>query len=172
MFWIFVDLLLGLFIASIIFGRKSKVFYKIACIVSIITVGFLIIVTIISTEFQAGKANLVSIKADSEIEGSGTFLVANIGEEDVYTFYYETSDGGYKKGKINSSNVTIYETDEVEPSIIVYNTGFAGYSWQSLLFLVNLNNGELEFNDDSGKGYTRYEIFVPEGTIVQNFSLE
>lgn len=143
----------------------------------LIGVVFCIISCMATDEVQTGKSNLVAIRSDSQIEGSAggalTFLVANIGEKDVYTFYYETSDGGYKKGTINSSNVTIYETDEVKPSIIKYEKGFAGHSLDSLYFFNDETNSEVDYTNNSGENCNvRYEIFVPEGTIVQNFSLE
>ena len=138
----------------------------------------LFVITVMATdEVQTGKNNLVAIQSDSRIEGSATgaltFLVADIGEEDVYTFYYETSDGGYKKGTINSSNVTIHETDKEEPSIIEYKKGIKGIPLSSILNFKDETKSEVDYTKDYGEEYdVWYEIFVPEGTIVRNFSLE
>ena len=128
-------------------------------------------------EIQKWKNNLVAIRSDVWFEGSArgalTFLVADIGEEDVYTFYYETSDGGYKKGTINSSNVTIHETDKEEPSIIEYKKGIKGIPLSSILNFKDETNSEVDYTKDSGEDDdVWYEIFVPAGTIVRNFSLE
>ena len=172
-------------IITILTDYGQEIIHKIAKGVLVISAGVgvlacvvLIIVSYMATdEVQTGKSNLVAIRSDSQIEGSAeealTFLVANIGEKDAYTFYYETSDGEYKKGTINSSNVTVYEADEEEPSIIKYERGFAGHSLHSIYNFNDETNSEVDYTNDSGENDdVRYEIFVPEGTIVRNFSLE
>ena len=153
--------------------------YKIAsavCIIGIVAEVFIVCMPTDTSntpteEIQKWKNNLVAIRSGVRLEGSATggltFVVADIGEEDVYTFFYETSDGGYKKGKINSSNVTIYETDEEEPSIIKYKRIYDELS------LEDETKSEVDYTKDYGEEYdVWYEIFVPEGTIVRNFSLE
>lgn len=60
--------------------------------------------------------SLVALTNNSEISGSFFLASGRIGERDVYTYMYETEDGGRIMDEVNVASVALYETDE-EPRI-------------------------------------------------------
>lgn len=116
---------------------------------------------------RTAEYELVSLQDNSQISGSargGLFYVyASMDTDEVYMYYYKSGDG-YRKGKITSENVIIYEQENCTPTIVEYTT----YT------KVNMN-GILEgilsfclFRDEEKS----YEFYVPKGTVVQTFSLD
>lgn len=161
-------LILGL---ALIHNEKNIKYFCIAiALFEVVLVVLLVAGCTNATYEETLRAELVSTKADTRIEGKTAFLFTEIGEEDVYIFYYKTDDGGFKKGLINSKNVTVFETNAVKPNVVRYERSFAGYT---ILELETMNKRPSEFVYDSSDGSdVRYEIYVPEGTIVQEFKLE
>ena len=176
----FVIAIAAIFLGMIVLGVIASAFCKeklvktilvVGCVLEVITIELMPVIDANATYNETLRANLVSVDTKTKTEGSSTFLVADTGEEDVYTFFYETENGGVKKGKVNSKNVIVFETNETEPSIIRYEESFAGYTLSNLMTLEG--NRPAEFNNDSSEeNDVRYEIYVPEGTIVQKFQLE
>lgn len=116
---------------------------------------------------KTAEYELVSLQDNSQISGfarGGLFYVyASMDTNEVYMYYYKSGDG-YRKGKITSENVIIYEQENCTPTIVEYTT----YT------KVNMN-GILEgiltfckFRDEE----ISYEFYVPKGTVVQTFSLD
>lgn len=118
-------------------------------------------------KIETARYELVSLQDNTQISGhvrSGLFyLYASVDTDDVYTFYYIYNDG-YKKGKIVSENVTLYEDDNHTPCIIEYTTT-EKLDMNPILKAI-LTFGMLEDSEVS------YEVFVPKGTIVPTFSLD
>lgn len=116
---------------------------------------------------ETARYELVSLQDSSEISGRARgalfYLYASIDTNDVYTFYY-THNGGYKKGKITSENIVIYEDDNRTPCIIEYTTS-EKLAMNPILKAI-LTFGWLEESEVS------YEVYVPKGTIVPAFSLD
>jgi len=116
---------------------------------------------------QTASYKLVSLQDNSQISGHGSgnlfYVYASIDTEEVYTFYYKFNDG-FKKGKINSENVIIYEKDNCNPLILEYTTYTKGKMNGFLRALLTFG-----FPNRSEK---HYEIYVPKGTILQTFNLD
>lgn len=116
---------------------------------------------------KTAEYELVSLQDNSQISGSargGLFYVyASMDTNEVYMYYYKSGDG-YRKGKITSENVIIYEQENCTPTIVEYTT----YT------KINMNGvleGILSFCKfrETEKSY---EFYVPKGTVVQSFSLD
>jgi len=89
-------------------------------------------------------------------ESHGT-IEGSLEQQETYSFYYVTKDGGYKKMSIPVENATIYYTQE-KPHIYcgwqagnywICKAGHKNYSWQ----------------------VTYYKIYVPEGSIAEEYDL-
>lgn len=117
---------------------------------------------------QTAEYKLVSIKDNSQLEGSGSgglfYVYVSMDTNEVYTYYYKLEDGGYKKGKISSENAVIYEKDDCKPLITEYTT----YT------KVNMNHSLENFLTfgSFNKSEKSYKIFVPKGTIAQDYYLD
>ncbi len=116
---------------------------------------------------KTAEYELVSLQDNSQISGSargGLFYVyASMDTDEVYLYYYKSGDG-YRKGKITSENVIIYEQENCTPTIVEYTT----YT------KINMNGvleGILSFCKFRETEIS-YEFYVPKGTVVQSFSLD
>ena len=116
---------------------------------------------------KTAEYELVSLQDNSQISGyarGGLFYVyASMATNEVYMYYYKSGDG-YRKGKITSENVIIYEQEACTPTIVEYTT----YT------KINMNGvleGILSFCKFRETEIS-YEFYVPKGTVVQSFSLD
>ncbi len=116
---------------------------------------------------KTAEYELVSLQDNSQISGyagGGLFYVyASMDTNEVYMYYYKSGDG-YKKGKITSENVIIYEQESCTPSIVEYTT-YTKVKMNGILEAILSFNG---FRDEEKS----YEFYVPKGTVVQTFSLD
>lgn len=116
---------------------------------------------------KTAKYELVSLQDNSQISGSargGLFYVyASMDTDEVYMYYYKSGDG-YRKGKITSENVIIYEQENCTPTIVEYTT-YTKVKMNGIL------EGILSFCSFRGEE-KNYEFYVPKGTVVQTFSLD
>ena len=106
--------------------------------------------------------------------GSGNFVIAT---NEVYLYYYKTAEGGYKQGKVNAETTTIYEEKDCkQPRLLSYDSiihvtrKYSGAEKIGRMILLFFSSKE-KTSTDTAKN-TRYEIYVPEGTVVQNFTLD
>jgi len=81
-------------------------------------------------------------------EGEGNLTYIRIDANQYYTFYYK-EENGYKLGKINAAEASVYQTDETEPKIIRITHS---KKYQADQYI--------------------YEIYIPEGSIVEQFHLD
>lgn len=88
---------------------------------------------------------------------SGNFLLGSghINGSFKYVFYYKT-DGGFKMGQVDYRDAIIKYSDDIK--VIRYREEMTDS-------FINWFAVDFWFSD-------RYEIFVPEGTIKQNYSLD
>jgi len=67
---------------------------------------------------------LVSLQDDSQVKGkfSGRsfYVYGSLSTEEVYNFYYKTSDGGFQRGKIDANRTVIYEDNNCKPVVLEY----------------------------------------------------
>ncbi len=99
-----------------------------------------------NTEYIAKVADIVSISRDSEMDGHFTLGYGYV-KEDQYYFYYYPTEKGIRLGKVKTDYSYIIETTEYTPSI---------YKVKELY----------TFNEQ-----IYYNIYVPNGTVVNTFIL-
>lgn len=111
---------------------------------------------------QTGNWELVSITDDSQISGKGSgglfYVRVSIDTEEVYSFYYQVNDDGFKRGKVDADTTTIYEKDDCTPHVVEYTT-YTKNKMNSILRII------LAFGYGESSQKT-YEIYTPTGTIL------
>ena len=116
---------------------------------------------------QTGNWELVSITDDSQISGKGSgglfYVRVSIDTEEVYSFYYQVNEGGFKRGKVDADTTTIYEKDDCTPHVVEYTT-YTKNKMNSILRII------LAFGYGESSQKT-YEIYTPTGTILRTFNL-
>lgn len=171
-FAIFIFIIIGLIDLPLDGWECTKRQFKRASISALVCVlSFLALcplaMKLYTEKIETARYELVSLQDNTQISGHARgglfYLYASVDTDDVYTFYY-THNGGYKKGKIVSENITIYEDDNHTPCIIEYTT--AEKLDMNPILKAILTFGMLENSEVS------YEVFVPKGTIVPAFSLD
>ena len=96
---------------------------------------------------------IVNLADNNEVQGCvrGRYVRGYIGEETMYHYYYERSDGGMDLQKVNAKNAIIYYTDD-EPHVDWYRQERT-YWW-----------------------YTKYQysckIYIPEGSMTTEFTID
>jgi len=107
------------------------------------------------------KSRTVEIVAmgDKSSAGGTFFLGCGSIKSDSYYFYYEkTPSGGYKQGKIETEDAIIYEKDSIsKPFITFFIKKFNNKWWDDWAICTN---------DEIAN------IFIPKGSIQQNFTLD
>ena len=88
--------------------------------------------------------DLISVRRESEVEGSFYIFYGHVDIEDYYKFYYNT-DEGIKLGKVETDRSRIIEDDGMDPSV-----------WKI---------------KEMGEDYY-YTIYVPSGTVSTTFVLD
>lgn len=125
-----------------------------------------VIVANISTSVKSEQVEeqyreLISLKAGTRQEGKEFLITYSYLEKDVYSYYYRTENGGYKRENIKDSNVTIFEEDNCTPRITkVITTYFTQYE---MFGIKSTGSNEQE---------EEYNIYVPKGSIVREFKLD
>ncbi len=117
---------------------------------------------------QTGNWELVSITDDSQISGKGSgglfYVRVSIDTDEVYSFYYQVNDDGFKKGKVDADKTTIYEKADCVPHVVEYTT-YTKNKMNSILRII------LAFGYGESSQKT-YEIYTPTGTILRTFDLD
>ena len=101
---------------------------------------------------------IVSVSSAEDVSGSGgigSFVVAT---NDMYRYYYQTKDGGYKQGKITADGTIIRYTDETPQLIKVTKIEYEKRSWIGIFWR----------EEQTTKSH--YEFLVPEGSVQNQFN--
>ena len=147
-------------------SHKASCFFAIECtilciVIVVTSVVFLFRSPIEPKQVEEQYRELVSIKDGTRKESYGFLTMYSNSERDVYSYYYMTENGGYKRETIEDYNVTIFEEDNCTPRITkvtityFYQYGFLGIKWN-----------EIERTEEE------YNIYVPKGSIVREFELD
>lgn len=111
-------------------------------------------------ETETNRKELVCLQDNSQVSGHGSVFYVKVETNEFYCYYYKTEDGGIKMGKVNAENAVIYQGD-YEPCIIEKT---------SVKKPINMSATTARWLLCTRK--VVYEIYVPEGTIVETFSLD
>jgi len=117
---------------------------------------------------QSGEWNLVALHDNRQIEGHGAgglfFVRVSVDTKPVYNFYYQLENGGFRQGTIDVSNAIIFEQDDTTPHIVRHTVDVRNRMPRWL-------HNTLAFGAGN-KQYNTWELFVPTGSIVQDFTLD
>lgn len=117
---------------------------------------------------QTGNWELVSITDDSQISGKGSgglfYVRVSVDTDEVYSFYYQVNDGGFRRGKVGADKTIIYEKDDCTPHIVEYTTYTKNKMNSILRAILAFGYGE--------SSQKTYEIYTPKGTILRTFNLD
>lgn len=142
----------------------------------VLTVGAVIIVKTIFyllehdtyTEPEVETKNLISVKSDQGVAGKGSgsllYYAFSIESQNIYSYYYELSDGGVQKESIDAKYTVIYEKDGCKPRVEKHK------DMKHFYHPIFMGVCTFKVYDSSDYSYY-YEMYVPEGTILRKFSL-
>lgn len=104
---------------------------------------------------------IVSLKSKSEISGSFFLGTGSIDDREYYYTFAEVEEDRYKRVTIPSDNSIIEETDEKTPHVTKKYYVRDGVDW-----IVP------EWIDKGEVSKVEYNIYVPKGTIIKEFSVK
>jgi len=111
------------------------------------------------------EVRITQIKSLNDNTGnmSGSFFLGtgNIGPDSRFYFYACYSDSTYMLKDLNADRVTIVESDFRKPCVVKYESHIDWSRTEISLFLFKLE-----------KQKYRYEIYVPENTIIIQYNLD
>jgi len=117
-------------------------------------------------EREKSRLQLVALGNSSEIKGSFFLACGSVGSEQVYRFYYQTSDGGKKFDQVSVADATIYEEDR-QDAYLSKISKTKEYSATDHLWLIP------SFMERAiKKEQISYAIHVPKGTVKQEYKLD
>lgn len=97
-----------------------------------------------------GSVEIVSFKAQNDISGSFFLASGSIDGIEYFKGFRVNKNGSYSRFKVRSLDAEIFENDNEPPRLEV---------WDMVGSRINFVNS------------TFYRIYVPSGTVIQNFSI-
>lgn len=117
---------------------------------------------------QSGEWTLIALQDNSQIKGQGYgglfYVRVSIDSVEVYNFYYQLENGGYKQCKITADSAVIFEQDDGTPRFVQYTVDVKNKMPKWL-------HNTLAFGCGN-KQYNTFDLFVPKGSVVQDFTLD
>lgn len=115
-----------------------------------------------NVEYGQQHQDIVSLNINSTVSGDFFLGSGSIDEVEYYFYYKKCADGGYLKEQIPVVETKIYETNDISPRL----------QWTEVRSLENKYTSF--FIGASGYYFVDQEdfkFFVPEGTIIKEFSV-
>ncbi len=120
-------------------------------------VGLLIAMAVPQHWAEVSKVDLVNLRDADGVEGNFFLGSGHIESTPYYFCYYEISDGGFVPWRVKADgDVTIYEEDRQDASLVRYQEVFKNQAWEWIA---------VDFHSD------RYTFHIPKGTIKRGYSL-
>lgn len=117
------------------------------------------------SEETTTRIDIVNVNDSKEVTGSvsgGGFLIysvnGNVSTDNVYCYYYQQEDGGFKLASIRADDSTIYYLPEGETKGYINKITTTTYYYDN-------NNYPAVKTDEVYEQSCKYEIYVPEGSI-------
>jgi hypothetical protein len=111
------------------------------------------------TQTIESKVELAAISDGFSVGGSFFLGCGSIKGESYYFYYEKTKSGGYVQKRIKVEDAIIFEQDSTKtPCILFYERKFVNEKWEKWAFPCQSN--------------TKIEIFVPKGSVEQNYSFD
>jgi hypothetical protein len=121
-------------------------------------------------EIHIGTEYLVSLQDGKEVEGritGGIFLTTGyIDMKLVYTGYARSGEG-FKMISVDANKAVVFQANNEKPRVDFYNIVFDmenAYWWQKQIYEILLQ--------PKGWSFTKAEIFIPVGSIIEDFTLD
>lgn len=99
---------------------------------------------------------IVSAKDTTRTKGKYFLFVGSSSEEDTYSYYYMTDNGGYKRENLESDYITIFEEDNCTPRVTKIEIRITFELW-----------GLKDYRTVEG-----YNIYVPKGSVSTDFKFD
>lgn len=104
------------------------------------------------------KTKLISLRSGDGVSGQFFLGTGHIDSVQYYFFYEDAGNGGYRPGKIPADdNVVVFEDSRTDGELKTYQYRFSN----SLLNWIAFDTGD-----------TRYEFFIPNGSLKKGFVLQ
>lgn len=118
------------------------------------------------SEETTTRIDIVNVNDSKEVTGSvsgGGFLIysvnGSVSTDNVYCYYYQQEDGGFKLASIPADDSTIYYLPEGETK------GYINKITTTTTYYYDNNNYPAVKTDEVYEQSCKYEIYVPEGSI-------
>jgi hypothetical protein len=138
-------------------------FYDFALIAVLITIGLLGGVATVGPKVEFNRVNyskpIFSLKNQSEISGAFILGTGSFEGQEVYTYFYQDNRGAFCKENINTRFACLFEKENIVPTIYWQEVFYCSSRW---IFPIRLESSE----------YTKRDIYVPCGTIIQKFNIQ
>jgi len=112
-------------------------------------------------EFNKYERQIVSIKGSSFVSGSFLLGCGTINSSRYYVYYEKTEGGGFQQEKINVNRAIIFEEENCKPRI----------KWEGKKYTCSEYWLPKWAAPTTKEFYTKRLIYVPKGTIIQEFKL-
>lgn len=116
-------------------------------------------VTINSQEIMCAKD---SFAVSGSVYGGVLYVSGSVSEKPVYRYYYQLDDGGIKLGTVDANSTTIYfiGDDEMPHLDTVVSTYYM------------INHNKKPAVKEKTRTETRYELYVPEGSVISVYEFD
>lgn len=175
---IFIPILTDVIFKYFNFYHRFKTFANMAMLVAMVICLILLIVScsVDCGEFVECKTHVTTstvkilsatdgTMVNGSMSGSG-FLVwhvsGSVSEKPVYRYYYQIADGGMKLGEIPAKSTTIYYIEDGKEPYIEVITSIPCDGFYS----------NYPDNHNLGESSTTYKLYVPKGSILENFQFD
>jgi len=112
-------------------------------------------------EINKYEEQIVSMKSGSEVGGSFFLGCGTIDSTGYYVYYEKTAGGGLQQKKVRVGHAIIFEEENCKPRI----------SWEGRKYTCS-NYWLPEWSAPSRIFLTKKHIYVPKGTVIQEFKLD
>lgn len=109
--------------------------------------------------YEIESTEIYSVGLHDTTSGSFFLGCGNVNSEFVYTFYEKDSEDNYKLSYISCDKTTICETNNKKPCVVLYKSKLTRSSYMWSYGACQLSVAK------------KYVIYVPEGSIVQQFNI-
>ena len=163
------------FFVFFIMLHSEPSFIKLAIVLTALLINIVCVVTIISSfkytidiklsDEVKSSQNIVNFKDNRDEQGSFFIGCGEVHTEQYYYYYYKTDKGSYKASKIKADDCEIIYTKDTPHIDTIVKSADEKATENPLTFepLLSLRI--------SGTG-EKYKIYVPEGSITDEFSID
>lgn len=163
------------FFVFFIMLHSEPSFIKLAIVLTALLINIVCVVTIISSfkytidiklsDEVKSSQSIVNFKDNRDLQGGFFIGCGEVNTEQYYYYYYKTDKGSYKASKIKADDCEIIYTNDTPhiDTIVQVPDEEQTKNWLTLSWMLSIRTS---FSSD------KYKIYVPEGTITDDFSID